>query len=93
MTPIGRKDIEDVLRRLDQLTQEEARMAAIEVLKITRGIDDKVEVVDARVQNVDMRVEGIDDKVRGIDGRVGAVSKGELFFHPTLQSVLDLFLR
>ncbi|KAI9435893.1 hypothetical protein BJY52DRAFT_1218030 [Lactarius psammicola] len=38
---IGRKDVEDALQRLDQLTQEEARMAAAEVLTITRGIDDK----------------------------------------------------
>jgi hypothetical protein len=44
------KDVEDALQRLDKLTQEEARMAAAEVLKITRGIDDKVEGVDGRVK-------------------------------------------
>jgi hypothetical protein len=78
---IGRKDIEDALRRLDQLTQEEARMAAIEVLKVTRGIYDKVEGVDERVQNVDTKVEVIEDQVRSVDGRVGSVIKGELFFN------------
>ncbi|KAF8260076.1 hypothetical protein EI94DRAFT_938712 [Lactarius quietus] len=59
---VGRKDVEDALRRLDQLTQEEARMAAAEVLKITRGIDSKVEGVDEMVQDIDTKVEGIDDK-------------------------------
>ncbi|KAH8982414.1 hypothetical protein EDB92DRAFT_1952306 [Lactarius akahatsu] len=34
----GRSDIEDALRRLDILTQEEARMALAEVLKITHTI-------------------------------------------------------
>jgi hypothetical protein len=40
---VGMKDVEDALQRLDKLTQEEARMAAAEALKLTRGIDDKVE--------------------------------------------------
>src|ERR1700721_887767 len=31
---VGRKDIEDALLRLEKLTQEEARMAAAEALKI-----------------------------------------------------------
>ncbi|KAI9433096.1 hypothetical protein BJY52DRAFT_1218810 [Lactarius psammicola] len=34
---VGRNDVEDALRRLDKLTQEEARMAAAEALMITRG--------------------------------------------------------
>ena len=42
---VGRKDIEDALRRLDQLTQEEARMAAAEALAITRDIGDDVKGV------------------------------------------------
>lgn len=48
----GRKDVEDALQRLDRLTQEEARMAAAEILKISRGIDDKVEGVDHKVGSV-----------------------------------------
>ena len=49
---IGRKDVEDALQRLDQLTQEEARMAAVEVLRITRGIDGRVQGVDHKVGSV-----------------------------------------
>ncbi|KAI9429692.1 hypothetical protein H4582DRAFT_2134406, partial [Lactarius indigo] len=84
---IGRKDVEGALQRLDALTQEEARMAAAEVLMITRGIDDKVkdagdkvkevdekvEAVDERVQVVDIKVDGIDKKVRAVDNKVQRV--------------------
>ncbi|KAH9012832.1 hypothetical protein EDB83DRAFT_2189816, partial [Lactarius deliciosus] len=48
---VGRKDVEDALHRLDALTQEEARMAAAEVLAITRGIDDKVKDVGDKVKD------------------------------------------
>ena len=66
---IGRADIEDALRTLDKLTQEEASLAAMQVLKATRGIDDRVRGVDDRVAGVDGRVKAIDDKVtKIIDG-------------------------
>ena len=42
----GMKDVEDALQRLEKLTQEEALMAAVEGLTITRDIGDKVEGVD-----------------------------------------------
>ncbi|KAH9178001.1 hypothetical protein EDB89DRAFT_1819122, partial [Lactarius sanguifluus] len=56
---IGRKDVEDALQRLDTLTQEEARMAGVEALTITRGIDNKVDGIDERVQSVDDKVDSI----------------------------------
>jgi hypothetical protein len=39
---IGRTDMEDALKRLDKLTQEEARMATAEVLRTTHAIGDRV---------------------------------------------------
>jgi hypothetical protein len=39
---IGKKDMEDALKRLDKLTQDEARMAAAENLKLTHVVDNKV---------------------------------------------------
>jgi hypothetical protein len=42
---LGRNDVEDALKRLDKLTQEEAKMATAEVLKITRGLDSNVKVL------------------------------------------------
>jgi hypothetical protein len=32
---IGKKEMDDALKRLDKLTQDEARMAAAEILKLT----------------------------------------------------------
>ena len=42
---LGRNDVEDALKRLDKLTQEEAKMATAEVLKITRGMDSNMKVL------------------------------------------------
>jgi hypothetical protein len=70
---VGRKEVEDALQRLDRLTQEEARMAAIEVLKVTRRINDKVKDVDQRVECVDDRVRGISVKVEEVDGKVQSI--------------------
>jgi hypothetical protein len=41
----GRSDIEDALRRLDKLTQEEHRMTTAQNLRVTHGISDKVDLV------------------------------------------------
>ena len=45
-------DLEDALKKLDRLTQEEARMANAEVLGITTSIRDGVKIVDDKVQIV-----------------------------------------
>jgi hypothetical protein len=42
---LGKNDIEDSLKRLDTLTQEEARMATAEVLRVTHSVNDKVKLV------------------------------------------------
>ena len=60
---IGRTEIEDVLKRLDKLTQEEARMAAAENLKVAHAVDKKVEGVADTVAVVDDRVKVVDNKV------------------------------
>ena len=70
---VGMKDVEEALLRLDQLTQEEARMAAAEALKISRGIDDKVKDVDKKVEGVDKKVEGVDGRVQTVDIKVEGI--------------------
>ncbi|KAH9178021.1 hypothetical protein EDB89DRAFT_2239740 [Lactarius sanguifluus] len=60
----GRRDVEDALQRLDRLTQEEARMATAEVLRLTHGVDNKVRAVDDRVKQVDNRMVVVDDNVK-----------------------------
>ena len=42
---LGKNEIEDPLKRLDTLTQEEARMAIAEILRVTHSVDDNVRVV------------------------------------------------
>jgi archaellum component FlaC len=70
---IGRTEIEDALKRLDKLTQEEARMATAQVLKVTHTVDDRVREVTDKVIDVDDRVAGVDDRVAGVDNRVAGV--------------------
>jgi hypothetical protein len=78
---IGRTDIEDALARLDQLTQEEVRMAAAQSLKATHAVHDEVKSVDGRlqgvgsdVQQVVTHVQRVDDKIQGVDDKVQQVA-------------------
>ena len=80
---IGRTEIEDALKRLDKLTQEEAWMGIAQNLKATHTVGesvsevvDKVVVIDNRVVGVGDRVVIVDDKVRAFDDRVAEVSRG-----------------
>ena len=65
----GMADLEDALKKLDRLTQEEARIANAEVLRITHNIHDGVKIVDGKVDEVVDKVQCVDDKVQMvIDG-------------------------
>jgi len=70
---IGRTDIEDGLARLDQLTQEEVRMAAAQGLKATHAVHDEVKSVDDHLQQVDDRVQGVGGDVQQVDIHVQRV--------------------
>ena len=88
---IGKTDIEDALKRLDRLTQEEARMAAAQLLKVTNKIDhgvreavDNVLVVDNRVGVVDDRVKDVANRVKAVDDKLAALSdRAEYIFYPS----------
>jgi len=58
---IGRNDIKAALSKLDKLTQEEARMATTQVLKVTSSVDEKVVSVNERVKVIDDRIAEIID--------------------------------
>jgi predicted nucleic acid-binding Zn-ribbon protein len=62
----GDGDIEDSLERLDKLTQEEARMASAEQLKMTHSIDGKVMGVNDRVRGVEGQVQGVRSDVQDV---------------------------
>lgn len=100
---IGGADIENALRRLDELTQEEARMAISQVWKATRKIDERVGGIDERVAGVDERVisvdEGvtsvgesvakIDDRVANIDERLAGIDKRLAVVDETVRAIDD----
>ena len=56
--------LEDALKNLDRLTQEEARMVNAEVLRMTHSIRDGVKSVDHKVGDVGDKVQRVDDKVQ-----------------------------
>ena len=73
--------MEEGLKRLDKLTNEEHRMASAQNLKVTHAVDnrvkevvDQVGSVDDRVAGVSNQVEAVDDKVEAVDDRVATVS-------------------
>jgi hypothetical protein len=53
---LGKTDMEDALKKLDKLTQEEARMTIAENLRATHVVDERVERVLDRVGNVNDKV-------------------------------------
>jgi hypothetical protein len=60
---IGKADLEDALKKLDRLTQEEARMTIAENLRATHAVDERVRGVTEQVLSVDDRVANVNDKV------------------------------
>ena len=60
---IEKTDMEDALKKLDDLTQEEARMMIAENLRATHAVDESVRGVTERVVSVDDKVENVNDKV------------------------------
>ena len=66
----GNRDIEHSLERLDKLTQEDARMASVEQLKMTHNVDEKVMGVDDRVRGVERQVEDVHGDVRDVGNKV-----------------------
>jgi hypothetical protein len=78
---VGRTEMEDALKKLDKLTQEEARMAAAQNLKATHAVDerlkgvvDTVEAIDNKMVRVDDLVAGVNDRVADVDNRVADVN-------------------
>ena len=93
---IGNNEIEDALKRLDRLTQEEARMASAQLLKVTNAIDsevreiaDNVLVTNDGVAGVNDRVASVDDRVACVDNRVKEVNDGVKVVNDKLVTVID----
>ena len=72
----GMANLEDALKKLDRLTQEEARMANAEVLRLAHDIRDGVKIVDGRVKEVGDKVGDVGHKVQCVDDKVQVVIDG-----------------
>jgi archaellum component FlaC len=86
---MGRTEMEDALKRLDKLTQEEAWMSGAQnltamhivdervkgIVNTVDSIDNKVVEVDDRVVGVSDQVTGVSDQMAGVDGRVTSVNE------------------
>jgi hypothetical protein len=89
MKLIGKNDVEDALKRLDRLTQEEARMAAAQLLKVTNTIDNRVEGIADNVLVVDNRLVRVDERVVCVDERVARVDEHVAFVDERVVGVDD----
>ena len=66
---IGNNDIEDALKRLDRLTQEEARMASAQLMEVTNTINNRVEEIADNILGADNTAarEVIQQAADGVD--------------------------
>ncbi|KAH9989503.1 hypothetical protein BJV77DRAFT_1151424 [Russula vinacea] len=60
---VGRRDVENALQRLENMTLEETRMTGAETLKAIHGVKGVLQGVTDMLQSVDDRVKVIGDKV------------------------------
>ena len=84
----GRTDLKDALRRLDKLTNEEARLARAQVLKNTHVIDVKLTRVDETVGRVDTQMKNVRDEVQYVINNLDDVKRSSSV--PSLLAVKHL---
>ena len=85
-------DLEDALKKLDRLTQEEARMANAEVLRLAHSIRDGVKIVDGKVEEVVDKVGDVGDRVQCVDDKVKMVIDGARALSGQLKTFLIYML-
>jgi methyl-accepting chemotaxis protein len=93
---VGRTEMEDALKKLDKLTQEEARMAAAQNLKATHAVDervkgvvDTVEAIDNKMVRANDLVAGVNDRVADVDNRVADVNDRVVVVNDRVAAVDD----
>ena len=70
---IGRTDLEDGIKRLDKLTNEEVAMASAQLLKVAHNIDKNVTEVNEGVRRVDENVLVVKSEVQIVNDGINAV--------------------
>jgi hypothetical protein len=89
---MGNTEIEDALQELDRLTQEEARTASAELLKITHSVDGKVMGVDDRVKCVNDNVQEVGNKVQVVDIKIDQANRSSSPNFPLRSGHPDTFI-
>jgi hypothetical protein len=85
---LGSTDIEDVLRWLDKLSQEESRMVVTQGLKATDGVDGSVTGIGNAVQHVGYQVR-FDNRMKRVDDKVSRVLMCASCIHTATNLILQ----
>jgi hypothetical protein len=72
---IGRTDLEDGMKKLDKLTNEEVAMASAQLLRVTHNINNNVTEVNEGVRCVDENVLVIKSEVQLVSENINAVDE------------------
>ena len=70
---IGRTDLEDALKRLENLARKEAWMGIAQNLKATQPVGESVRDVVDKAIAIETNVAAVDDSVAGADNRAKVV--------------------
>ena len=80
---IGRTDLEDGIKTLDKLTNEEVAMASAQLLKVAHNIDNNVTEVNEGVRRVDenvlvvkSEVQIVNDGIKAVDDKIQSMADG-----------------
>ena len=80
---IRRTDLEDGIRTLDKLTNEEVAMASAQLLKVAHNIDNNVTEVNEGVRRVDenvlvvkSEVQIVNDGIKAVDDKIQSMADG-----------------
>ena len=86
----GRTDLEDGVKKLEKLTNEEIAMASARIVKVTdkidnkvmevhdgvRGVDENVHTVKSELQIVKGEVQLVNDNIKVVDNKVQKIAEG-----------------
>ena len=94
---IGRTDLEDGIKTLDKLTNEEVAMASAQLLKVAHVIDKNVTEVNEGVRRVDenvvvvkSEVQLVNDNIKAVDDKVQTMADGRQRFTESTAVNFDL---
>jgi hypothetical protein len=64
---IGNTDVKDALQRLNNLTEEEDRIASAELWRTTHGLGEGVQAVERGMEDIVVEVQYVHDRVESVD--------------------------